>query len=66
MVTDVPVSSLIAGSRMLTAEVFAFTTSVARQVAARTPVVPVDEVVPVVVTAAACRARAGPLTARYG
>ena len=30
------------------------------------PVVPVDEVVPVVVTAAACRARAGPLTARYG
>jgi hypothetical protein len=31
--TLVPVSSLIAGSRMLTAEVFAFTTSVERQVA---------------------------------
>jgi hypothetical protein len=32
-----PVSSLMAGSRMLTADVFAFTTSVAIQVAARTP-----------------------------
>src|SRR6478735_7613603 len=32
-----PVSSEIAGSRMLTAEVFAFTTRVEMQVAARTP-----------------------------
>src|SRR5688572_4794480 len=32
-----PVSSLIAGSRMLTADVFAFTTNVEMQVAARTP-----------------------------
>ena len=35
--TDVPVSALIAGSRMLTAEVLALTTSVERQVAASTP-----------------------------
>ena len=37
VVTDMPVSSLMAGSRMLTAEVFAFTTSVEMQAAARTP-----------------------------
>ena len=37
-----PVSSLIAGSRMLTAEVLALTTSVERQVAASTPPVPLD------------------------
>src|SRR3954465_15982823 len=37
--TDVPASSLMAGSRMLTAEVFALTTSVERQVAASTPLV---------------------------
>ena len=37
VVTLIPVSSLIAGSRMLTAEVLALTTSVERQVAARTP-----------------------------
>ena len=35
--TDMPVSWLIAGSRMLTADVFALTTSVERQVAASTP-----------------------------
>ena len=35
--TEVPVSALMAGSRMLTAEVLALTTSVDRQVAARTP-----------------------------
>src|SRR5262245_15926786 len=34
-----PVSSLIAGSRMLTADVLAFTTRVDRQVTARTPAV---------------------------
>ena len=34
---DVPVSAEIAGSRMLTAEVLAFTTSVEMQVAASTP-----------------------------
>ena len=39
-----PVSSLIAGSRMLTAEVFAFTTRVDRHVAASSPrAVDVDE-----------------------
>ena len=37
-----PVSSLIAGSRMLTAEVFALTTSVEMQVAASTPPVRLD------------------------
>ena len=37
-VTDMPVSWLILGSRMLTADVFALTTSVERQVAASTPV----------------------------
>jgi hypothetical protein len=42
LVVDIPVSSLIAGSKMLTAEVFAFTTSVAMQVAASTPVAPLD------------------------
>src|SRR4051812_7704553 len=35
-----PVSSLIAGSRMLTADVFALTTSVDRQVTASTPRAP--------------------------
>ncbi len=40
-----PVSSLMAGSRMLTADVFALTTSVDRHVTARTP--PAREVVPV-------------------
>jgi hypothetical protein len=35
--TDVPVSSLMAGSKMLTAEVLALTTRVDRQVAADTP-----------------------------
>lgn len=37
VVTEVPVSAEIAGSRMLTAEVFAFTTNVEMQVAASTP-----------------------------
>ena len=44
VVTSMPVSSLIAGSRMLTAEVFAFTTRVDRHVAASSPrAVDVDE-----------------------
>jgi hypothetical protein len=47
--TDVPVSSLIAGSRMLTADVLAFTTRVDRQVAAKTP--PLRVVVSVVIGA---------------
>ncbi len=38
--TDIPVSSLIAGRRILTAEVFALTTSVEMQVAASTPPAP--------------------------
>ena len=37
--TDIPVSSLMAGSRMLTAEVLALTTRVDKQVAANTPLV---------------------------
>jgi hypothetical protein len=37
VVTEVPVSSEMAESRMLTAEVLAFTTSVEMQVAASTP-----------------------------
>ena len=37
VVTSMPVSALMAGSRMLTADVLAFTTKVDRQVAARTP-----------------------------
>jgi hypothetical protein len=37
--TDIPVSSLMAGSKMLTAEVLALTTRVDRHVAARTPLV---------------------------
>ena len=44
VVTDMPVSSLMAGSRMLTAEVLAFTTNVERQVAASTPPVRVADV----------------------
>ena len=35
--TSIPVSALIAGSRMLTADVLALTTKVDRQVAASTP-----------------------------
>ena len=45
VVVDIPVSSLIAGSRMLTADVFALTTSVDRHVTARTPLAPATAVV---------------------
>ena len=37
VVTSIPVSSLIAGNRMLTADVLAFTTKVDRHVTAKTP-----------------------------
>ena len=40
-----PVSVLMAGSRMLTAEVFALTTNVDRQVTTRTPRAPATAVV---------------------
>lgn len=72
VVTSMPVSALMAGRRMLTAEVLAFTTKVDRQVAASTPPAraavsaaacpelpdPADELVPVMVALPPPRTRA--------